>query len=261
MQPHSPPPPFRRPTAMHAAGPAPGGPRPGDRNEFADAVARMFEHRQQAAPDFAPPLRDDAPVRDDVRVRDDISVRDDVRVRDDGRDGADDWDVPRPSILGALLGASALRRALSIVPLAILGYVIAWFVYFEPSQDVTAKSAVEAKPEVIQAAAPVVPPPPPVAEAKPAPTPAPAATGTPASAPPPAVAVATPSRPLSKDEIKELQGKLGAVGFTAGPIDGVVGPQTQAALRRYAESRSLAKPPEPTQETLLRLRSETQATQ
>jgi peptidoglycan hydrolase-like protein with peptidoglycan-binding domain len=106
-------------------------------------------------------------------------------------------------------------------------------------------------------------PPPPVAEAKPAPTPtpAPAAAVMPASAPSPPVAVAAPSRPLSKDEIKELQGKLGAAGFTAGPIDGVVGPQTQAALRRYAQSRSLAKPPEPTQETLLRLRSETQATQ
>ncbi|HYI06788.1 MAG TPA: peptidoglycan-binding domain-containing protein [Reyranella sp.] len=248
MQSHSPPPPFRRPTAMHAEGPAPGGPRPGDRNEFADAVARMFEHRQQAAPDFAPPLRDD------VRAREDLRMRDDVRVRAE----ADDWDAPRPSILGALVSAPALRRALAIVPLAVLGYVIAWFLYFEPSQNVTAKSVVEAKPEAIRAAAPVEPPRPEVAEAKPAPTPAPA-TVTPASPPPPAVA--TPSRPLSKDEIKELQGKLGAAGFTAGPIDGVVGPQTQAALRRYAQSRSLAKPPEPTQETLLRLRSETQATQ
>jgi hypothetical protein len=234
---------------MHAAGPAPGG--PGDRNEFADAVARMFEHRQQAAPDFAPPLRDD------VRAREDLRMRDDVRVRAE----ADDCDAPRPSILGALVGAPALRRALSIVPLAVIGYAIAWFLYFEPSQNVTAKSVAEAKPEVIRAAAPVEPPRPEVAEAKPAPTPAPAATVTPASPPPPAVAVAAPSRPLSKDEIKELQGKLGAAGFTAGPIDGVIGPQTQAALRRYAQSRSLAQPPEPTQETLLRLRSETQATQ
>lgn len=228
---------------MHAAGPAPDGPRPSDRNEFADAVARMFEHRQQAAPDFAPPLRDD--------------VRDDVRVRDE----ADDWETPRPSILRSLVGASAPRRALSLVPLAILGYVAAWFFYFEPQQNVTAKPAVEAKPEVIQTAAPVEPPRAEVAEAKP--PPAPAATGTPASPPPPAVtvAVAAPSRPLSREEIKELQGKLAAAGFTAGPIDGVVGPQTQAALRRYAQSRSLAMPPEPTQETLLRLRSETQTTQ
>ena len=228
---------------MHATGSVPGGPRPGECNEFADAVARMFEHRQQSAPDFAPPLRDDVLIRDDVRVRDE----------------RDDWDSPRPSMLNSLAGASALRRALSIVALAVIGYAVAWFLYFEPSQDVTAKPVAEARPQVTPPpAAPVEPPPPPrpeVAEAKPAPTPAPEA------APPPAVAVAAPSRPLSKDEIKELQSKLGAAGFTVGPIDGIVGPQTQAALRRYAQSRSLAKPPEPTQETLLRLRSETQATQ
>jgi type IV secretory pathway VirB10-like protein len=245
MQPHSsPPPPFRRPVAPHVAGPAPGGARTADRNEFADAVARMFEHRQRVAPDFAPPLRDD--------------------VR--GREDADEFDAPHASLLSTLVGASALRRALSIVPLAILGYVIAWFLYFEPSQNVTAKPAVEVKQEVTQAATPIeLPPParPEVAEAKPAPmpAPAPAPAATPvAPAAPAAVAVVLPSRPLSKDEVKELQGKLGAAGFSAGPIDGIVGPQTQAALRRYAQSRSLAKP-DATQETLLRLRSETQASQ
>jgi hypothetical protein len=208
----------------------------------------MFEHRQQVAPDFAPPLRDD------IRVRDDVPTRDDV----------DEWDAPRASYLKSFVGASALRRALSIVPLAILGYVIAWFLYFEPSQNVTAKPVVEAKPEVTKAAAPVEPAPPArpeVAAAKPAPMPAPAPAAAPAApAAPAAVAVAAPSRPLSKDEIKELQGKLSAAGFTAGPIDGIVGPQTQAALRRYAEARSLAKP-DATQETLLRLRAETQASQ
>ena len=236
MQPHSSPPPFRRPAA-NATGPAPGGPRPGDRNEFSDAVARLFEHRQRLAPDFAPPLRDDIPMRGD----------------------ADEWETP---LLSSLLGTSALRRALSIVPLAVLGYVIAWFLYFEPSQHVTAKPAVEPKLEVTQAVTPVELPPPrqEVAEAKTAPTPAPATAATPVAPAAPAVAAVAPSRPLSKDEIKELQGKLGAAGFTAGPIDGVVGPQTQAALRRYAQSRSFAKP-EATQETLLRLRSETQASQ
>jgi hypothetical protein len=222
---------------MHAAGPAPGGPRPGDRNEFTDAVARMFEQRQQSAPDFAPPLRDDIPVRDD-------------------------FDEPvnsRLSFLGTLVGPSALRRALSIVPVAIIGYAIAWFLYFEPSQNVTAKPVVEMKPEVTRVAVPSEPAPvarPEVAEAKPAPAPA----ATPPVAPSPPAVAAAPPRPLSKDEIKELQGKLGAAGFTAGPIDGVVGPQTEAALRRYAQSRRLAKP-EATQETLLRLRSETQASQ
>lgn len=245
MPPHSsPPPPFRRPAAPHATGVAPGGARTADRNEFTDAVARMFEHRQRVAPDFAPPLRDDIGIRDD----------------------ADEFDAPRVSLLSTLLGASALRRALSIVPLAILGYAIAWFLYFEPSQNVTAKPAVEIKQEVGQATTPVGLPPPPrpeVAEAKPAPMAAPAPTPAPAPAAAPvapAPAVAAPARTLSKDEVKELQGKLGAAGFTVGPIDGIVGPQTQAALRRYAQSRNLAKP-DATQETLLRLRSETQASQ
>ena len=197
----------------------------------------MFEHRQQLRPDFAPPLRDDPPVRDDV----------------------DEAETSRVSLLGTLVGPSPLRRALSIVPVAIIGYAIAWFLYFEPSQNVTAKPVVEMKPEVTRVAVPSEPAPaarPEVAEAKPAPTPA----ATPPVAPSPPAVAAAPPRPLSRDEIKELQGKLGAAGFTAGPIDGVVGPQTEAALRRYAESRRLARP-EATQETLLRLRSETQASQ
>jgi hypothetical protein len=224
---------------MHTAGPAPGGPRPGDRNEFTDAVARMFEHRQQSLPDFAPPLRDDVPP-----VRDDFDTPQTSRV----------------SLLSTLIGPSALRRALSIVPVAIIGYAIAWFLYFEPSQNVTAKPIVEAKPQLTQTATPSEPPPPArpeVTEATPMPMPAPAAA-TPVA--PPVTVAAAPSRSLSREEIKELQGKLGAAGFTAGPVDGVVGPQTQAALRRYAQSRSLAKP-EATEETLLRLRSETQASQ
>ena len=224
------PPPFRRPATVHTAGPAPGGPRPGDRNEFTDAVARMFEHRQRVAPDFAPPLRDDPPVRDDF-----------------------DEPETRVSLLGTLVGPSALRRALSIVPVAIIGYAIAWFLYFEPSQNVTARPVVEMKPEATQAAAPREPAPPArpeVAEVRPAPMPAPAPAATTPVAPSPPAVAAAPPRPLSKDEIKELQGKLGAAGFTAGPIDGVVGPQTEAALRRYAQSRRLAKP-EATQELSL----------
>jgi hypothetical protein len=239
MQPHSSPPPsFRRPVAQPVAGPAPGGPRAADRNEFTDAVARMFEHRQRVAPDFAPPLRDESRIRDD----------------------ADEFEAPRISLLSTLVGASSLRRALSIVPLAILSYAIAWFLYFAPSQNVTAQPAMEIKQDVTQAASPIeLPPParPVVAEAKPAPAPAPAVAPV-APAPPAAAAVVLPAQPLSKDEVRELQDKLGAAGFTVGPIDGVLGPQTQAALRRYAQSRSLAKP-DATQETLLRLRSETQA--
>lgn len=226
-----------------------GGPRPGERNEFADALSRMFAHRQQLAPDFAPPLRDDAHPRDGVR------------------DHLDDWDSPRASPLSTLVGASAVWRVLLIVPVAVVGYVIAWFLYFEPSQNVTAKPIAELKPEVIQPATPIETPPPArpeVAEAKPAPPPAAVTPFAPSTAAPPPASPAVadaPAQPLSKDEIKELQGKLGAAGFAVGPIDGIVGPQTQAALRRYAQARNLAKPPEATQETLLRLRSETQADQ
>ncbi|SEO69625.1 Putative peptidoglycan binding domain-containing protein [Rhodospirillales bacterium URHD0017] len=203
----------------------------------------MFEHRQRVAPDFAPPLRDDIPIRDDF----------------------DEPEAPRVSLLSRLIGPSALRRALSIVPLAIIGYALVWFLYFEPSQNVTARPTAEAKPQVTQTVIPSEPAPPArqeVAEAKlpPMPMPAPAATMPVAPSPPPVADAAAPARSLSKDEVKELQAKLGAAGFTAGPIDGVVGPQTEAALRRYAQSRRLARP-EPTQETLLRLRSETVASQ
>ena len=91
----------------------------------------MFEHRQRLAPEFAPPLRDDTRLRDDT----------------------EDWEAPRVSLLSSLVGASGLRRALSIVPLAVIGYAIAWFLYFEPSQDVTDKPVAESKPEAIQTAA------------------------------------------------------------------------------------------------------------
>jgi peptidoglycan hydrolase-like protein with peptidoglycan-binding domain len=84
----------------------------------------------------------------------------------------------------------------------------------------------------------------------------PVAVPEPVPAAPPSAEV--PATPLTKDEIKELQGKLGAVGFGPGPIDGVVGAQTQAALRRYADSRGLANP-EATRELLSRLKAESSA--
>src|SRR4029453_16478331 len=168
MQPHSSPPPPFRPMASRVAGAAQGESRTADRNEFADAVARMFEHRQQVAPDFAPALRDDVPVRDEP----------------------DELEAPRVSLLSTLIGASALRRALSIVPLAILGSVSAWFLYFEPSQRVTTKPVVDILQEASRAAAAIeLPAPrPEVAEAKSAPPPAPPpvapAGGAPAPTPP-----------------------------------------------------------------------------
>lgn len=42
---------------------------------------------------------------------------------------------------------------------------------------------------------------------------------------------------LSRNEILDLQTRLRALGLNPGPLDGVAGPQTAAAVRRYEETR------------------------
>jgi len=217
MQPHSLPP--RRPSTPQAAAPE----RP---NEFAEAVARLFQEGTRRLPADAPLPPDDPPEVDHSP-----------------------W-----SLRNALPPMRDLRRALLVAPIAIVGYLAFWFLFIEPSQPSPPTSRViEAKAEA-RAAGDAAGPAAvrqDVVEVKA--TPAPVAEPVVATPPaPPEVA----SAPLTKDEIKEMQGKLGAAGFTVGPIDGIVGPQTQAALRRYTQSRSLSKP-EPTQEVLSRLRAET----
>jgi hypothetical protein len=61
--------------------------------------------------------------------------------------------------------------------------------------------------------------------------------------------------PLSSNEVREMQSKLKAAGFDPGPIDGVVGPLTTGAARRYGEARTLAST-DPARDMLVRLRSE-----
>lgn len=46
-----------------------------------------------------------------------------------------------------------------------------------------------------------------------------------------------PSRPLTLDEIKEVQGLLKALGFDPGGVDGIVGPMTIAAVKKYEPTR------------------------
>jgi peptidoglycan hydrolase-like protein with peptidoglycan-binding domain len=60
---------------------------------------------------------------------------------------------------------------------------------------------------------------------------------------------------LKADEIRELQGKLKALSFDPGPADGVVGPMTLSAIRKYSEARAIANA-EATRDLLVRLRSE-----
>jgi putative peptidoglycan binding protein len=217
MQPHSLPP--RRPSTPQAA----AAERP---NEFAEAAARLFQERTRRVQHEAPLPPNDPPEFDESP-----------------------W-----SLRNALPPMRDLRRALLIAPVAIVGYLVFWFLFIEPSPSSPPTShVVEARAEAraaVDAAGPAAvrhevvevkaTPPAPVAEP---------------AVPPPAPQPEVASAPLSRDEIKEMQGKLGAAGFTAGPVDGIVGPQTQAALRRYTQSRSLPKP-EPTQEVLSRLRAE-----
>jgi peptidoglycan hydrolase-like protein with peptidoglycan-binding domain len=52
--------------------------------------------------------------------------------------------------------------------------------------------------------------------------------------PPPATGGA---RPLSYDEVREMQAWLKAFGFDPGPLDGVPGSRTTAAVKRYQAAR------------------------
>ena len=75
------------------------------------------------------------------------------------------------------------------------------------------------------------------------------------SAAPSPASTAADRTPLNQDEIRELQARLKAVGMDPGPIDGVVGPRTTAALQKYGAARALANP-EPSKVVLVRLRAE-----
>jgi hypothetical protein len=68
------------------------------------------------------------------------------------------------------------------------------------------------------------------------------------SAPAPVSAVSTPepmsapikgTRPLNRDEVREMQARLKGFGFYAGPVDGLPGPKTTAAVKRYRNARQM----------------------
>jgi hypothetical protein len=135
-----------------------------------------------------------------------------------------------------------------------------WGLPFPPSKPLPSSRIEQAKAAVPRAdamsekappppAAPVVSPPP--ASPSLAPSPQPPASSAPQI---PLVAQAK-SAPLKADEIRELQGKLKALSFDPGPIDGVVGPMTVSAVRKYSEARAMANA-EATRDLLVRLRSE-----
>lgn len=46
---------------------------------------------------------------------------------------------------------------------------------------------------------------------------------------------------LTRAEVRQVQERLKAAGFDPGPIDGIVGPKTRAAVIKYQTSNGLAK--------------------
>ena len=41
------------------------------------------------------------------------------------------------------------------------------------------------------------------------------------------------------EQVRQVQQKLNAIGYHAGTVDGVLGPQTESALRRFQRARNL----------------------
>ena len=62
-------------------------------------------------------------------------------------------------------------------------------------------------------------------------------------------------RPLSLDERKELQQRLADLGFNPGPVDGVIGANTRAALRNWQKSKGFPADGYASADTLARLGS------
>jgi peptidoglycan hydrolase-like protein with peptidoglycan-binding domain len=61
---------------------------------------------------------------------------------------------------------------------------------------------------------------------------------------------------LSRERVRRAQERLAAAGFDPGPVDGVVGARTRAALRAFQEARGLDPTGEPDGSTLAELGAE-----
>jgi peptidoglycan hydrolase-like protein with peptidoglycan-binding domain len=90
--------------------------------------------------------------------------------------------------------------------------------------------------EPVPAAPAVSPPPPAIASPTPVPTPVPAPVPSPAPAPPAAAApaiVLPEEAQMTQNDRMQVQTALQGFGYYAGQSDGIFGPETRAAIRRY----------------------------
>jgi hypothetical protein len=69
-----------------------------------------------------------------------------------------------------------------------------------------------------------------------------------------AAAPASNQAPLRRDEVQEVQARLRSFGFNPGPLDGIPGPLTDAAVRRYQEARAQPQTGKVDRDLLERLR-------
>lgn len=92
--------------------------------------------------------------------------------------------------------------------------------------------------ETTAAPAPTAPPPAAAAQAVPD-------SSVAAAAPPPAAAAQAAPDPsaaaaqMPTAAVREMQGRLRAMGFNPGPVDGIVGPLTESAAQQYRRARGL----------------------
>jgi hypothetical protein len=104
------------------------------------------------------------------------------------------------------------------------------------SRVVADASADHGQTETSAPPAPTAPPPAATAPAVPDSTAA-AAVPPPAAAAPAAPNPSTAAAQMPTAEVRELQGRLRAMGFNPGPVDGVVGPLTENAAQQYQRAR------------------------
>jgi Putative peptidoglycan binding domain len=153
------------------------------------------------------------------------------------------FEAAPPTDTGRYIGIRSRMAAWAAA--ALLAAVVGGYYY----QERNVSSPPHPLQAAVQAAPPVAAAPPPAATA-PAASPTPRAQAIFAERPP--LAAAPPSTPvdiagskppaahvLDSRSIAELQGNLRLLGFDAGPLDGVAGPSTVTAIKKYQQARTL----------------------
>jgi hypothetical protein len=222
---------------------SPGSPADAD-NEFASFAAQLAARAERLRAGAVPASPPSGPSRAPAP----------------GIDRGEPTSLFAPSSLAADYAGHFLGGCLLLALLASLAVMAVWGLPFQPAKPLPPNRIEQAKASVAGADTVEKAPPPVARPVSLAPAPQEAGKSTPerppepSRSPAPSVMPADPA-PLTGSEIRELQSRLKAAGFSPGPIDGAVGPMTQNALRKYAQSRALPDA-EATRELLARLRTE-----